>query len=294
MSASAPRLPEVTVILPVFNGDRTISEQLSAVLGQETNFTFELLVVDNGSTDRTAPIVDALANADPRVRRVLAPDQHNLSYVRNVGVRSALGDYVLFCDDDDVVAANWLEAMASALGEHPYVVSRMEYDDLNSREVMRGRSRFQSEELAELFGYVVSNGAIGIHRGLWEALGGNNEGLGVAGEDFDFAIRAQRDAGVVPMLVPGAVYHYRQRAGARATWVQGRRYGRSHVALYRRYGQGRVNLVAERRQALRDWWWIVSRAPLLYAPGRRVRWARKAGMRAGRLVGSFRERTLYL
>ena len=79
MSASAPRLPEVTVILPVFNGDRTISEQLSAVLGQETNFTFELLVVDNGSTDRTAPIVDALANADPRVRRVLAPDQHNLS-----------------------------------------------------------------------------------------------------------------------------------------------------------------------------------------------------------------------
>ena len=285
---------EVSVILPVFNGEETIGEALSAILGQVSTFTFELVVVDNDSTDSTAAIVDKFSNADSRVRRVTAPDQHNLSYVRNVGVGSASGRYVLFCDDDDIVAPGWLEAMASGLADHAFVVSRMEYDDLNPAEVMRGRARFQSQELERLFDYIVSNGAIGIHRDLWIELGGNNEHLGVAGEDFDFAIRAQRDFGVEPVLVPNAVYHYRQRAGARSTWVQARRYGRSHVALYRLYGRGRVDLRDERRRALRDWWWVVSRAPLLFRPERRVRWARKAGMRVGRIVGSFKERTLYL
>lgn len=286
-------VPDVTVVLPVFNGERTIADELEAVVGQITQFSFELVVVDNDSTDCTAAIVDSLAATDARVRRVLAPAQHNLSYVRNVGVASARGRYVLFCDDDDIVAPGWLEAMASALSEHRLVASRMEYAHLNPPEVMRGRAEFQSAGLIELFGYTVSNGAIGVHRDLWSSLGGNDEHLGVAGEDFDFAIRAQRDEGVVPVFVDSAIYHYRQRAGAKSTWIQARRYGRSHVALYRRYGHGRVDLAAERRQAVREWWWILTRAPLLIQSHRRVRWSRKAGMRVGRLVGSFKERVVY-
>jgi GT2 family glycosyltransferase len=149
--------------------------------------------------------------------------------------------------------------------------------------------------LDQLFGYKVVGGAgFGIHRAVWIELGGNDEDLGVAGEDWDFVIRAQRDLGVEPMFVPDAAYHYRQREGARSTWAQAKRYGRSHVALYRRHGRGRVDRQADRRDARRDWWWIVTRAPLLFRPDRRVRWARKAGMRVGRLVGSFKERTMYL
>ena len=293
MSAPDQKIPDVSVILPVFNGQDTIGDQLLAVVAQKTAFTWELVVVDNDSTDETVEIVDALARVDSRVRRITAPDQHNLSYVRNVGAASALGRFVLFCDDDDVVSPGWLESMASALMENPLVVSRMEYDHLNPPAVMRGRARFQSEGLDHLFGYSVANGAIGVRRETWDALNGNDEHLGVAGEDFDFAIRAQRELGIQPIFVDSAIYHYRQRAGARTTWIQARRYGRSHVALYRRYGHGRVNLSAERRRARRDWWWIVSRAALLYQADRRVRWARKAGMRVGRLAGSIKERTFY-
>ena len=286
--------PDVTVVLPVYNGARTIADELDAVLSQSTEFTFELVVVDNDSTDETPRIVDAVAERDPRVRRIVARDEHNLSYVRNAGVAAAAGRFVLFCDDDDVVAPGWLQAMASALTEHAFVASRMEYALLNSPDVMRGRAEFQADGLIELFGYVVANGAIGVHKTVWDALGGNDEHLGVAGEDFDFAIRAQRDLDVTPVFVDGAVYHYRQRAGARSTWIQARRYGRSHVALYRRYGAGRVDLRTERRRAVREWWWIITRAPLLVQSHRRVRWARKAGMRVGRLVGSFKERVVYL
>lgn len=286
--------PDVSVILPVYNGADTIAAQLVAVLSQSADATFELVVVDNGSDDGTSEIVDAVARDDRRVRRVEALDRHNLSYVRNVGVRAARGRSVLFCDDDDVVAQGWLQAMASALADHPYVASRMEYLDLNEPEVMRGRAEFQSRELADLFGYTVSNGAIGVRRDLWERLGGNDEALGVAGEDFDFAIRAQKQFGVTPILVPDAVYHYRQRAGARRTFTQARRYGRSHVALLRRHGAARLDRSDELRRAARDWWWILTRLVLLVQADRRVRWARRAGMRFGRLEGSLRERTLLL
>jgi glycosyltransferase involved in cell wall biosynthesis len=284
---------DISVILPVFNGAETIAAQLAAVTSQTTTFSWELVVVDNGSTDGTAAIVDESARSDTRVRRVEAPTLHNLSYVRNTGVRAATGTSVVFCDDDDVVAEGWLDALASALVSTPFVASRMEYRRLNSTDVMRGRAEFQSTELATLFGYVVSNGAIGVRRDVWEALGGNDEHLGVAGEDFDFAIRAQRDLDIRPVLVEQAEYHYRQRGGARATWTQARRYGRAHAALYRRYGSGRVNVRAETRRALNDWWWIVSRSPLLVQSSRRVRWARKAGMRSGRLIGSLHERVWY-
>ena len=293
MNSPDQTTPDVSIILPVFNGEKTIEDQLTAVLGQSTHFTFELVVVDNDSTDRTAAIVDTLTGVDPRVRHVTAPEQHNLSYVRNVGVASALGRFILFCDDDDVVAPGWIESMATALMEHPLVASRLEYDHLNPPAVMRGRARFQSTGLDTLFGYAVASGAIGVHRETWDALHGNDEHLGVAGEDFDFVIRAQTELGIEPVFVDAAIYHYRQRAGARTTWIQARRYGRSHVTLYQRYGRGRVDLSAERNRARRDWWWIVSRVPLLYQPDRRVRWARKAGMRVGRLTGSIKERTFY-
>ena len=184
--------------------------------------------------------------------------------------------------------------MAKALEQYPYVASRMDYADLNDHRVMRGRAEFQSEELAQLFGYTVSNGAIGVHRDLWMRLGGNDETLATVGEDFDFAIRAQKQFGIEPVLVPDAVYHYRQRAGTRSTFSQARRYGRSHVALLRRHGALRLDRSQELRRAGRDWWWILTRSVLLVRPDRRVRWTRRAGMRCGRLEGSVRERTLLL
>lgn len=286
---------DVTVLLPVFNGAATINDQLTALSGQITSFDFDVLVVDNGSTDRTPEIVDDYVERDARFRRIVASDQHNLSYVRNVGVRATAATNVLFCDDDDVVAPGWVEAMSTALGAHRFVASSFEYDLLNDAAVMLGRTRFQSEGLDRLFGYAVAGGAgFGVRRDVWLRLGGNDEGLGVAGEDYDFAIRAARECGVEPHFVDGAVVHYRLRTGARLTWKQARRYGRSHVALYRRYGRDRTDRRAELRDAANDWWWILTRSPLLIRGDRRVRWARKAGMRAGRLLGSLAERTLYL
>ena len=294
-TSAAPTAPlALSVILPTYNGGATIRRQLEALLAQDCPVGWEILVVDNGSTDSTAATVEDFIAVHPIMRRVVASETHNLSYARNAGVRAARGVSVAFCDDDDVVGPTWVKAMASALESHALVASRMVYEELNDPAALVGRARFQSTHIETMFGYPVVNGAgFGVQKWLWDQLGGNDEALWFTGEDFDFALRAHLVAGVTPVLAEGAEYHYRQRRGVRAAFRQGRRTGQGHAELYRRYGRGRIDRRAELRMALRDWWWSLTRAPLALGGRNRELWARRVGIRAGRLYGSWRARTWF-
>tara|TARA_R110002110_G_scaffold304726_1_gene518781 strand:+ start:15489 stop:16400 length:912 start_codon:yes stop_codon:yes gene_type:complete len=286
--------PQLSVILCTLNGGGTIGDQLEALLAQNTVHPFEVLVVDNGSTDDTVDRVSAFAAKDNRVRIESAPDRHNLSYARNVGVSCAHAPTVAFCDDDDLVGPNWVEGLLKALQTSPYVASSMEYEKLNSANRMVGRARFQSEQIAELFGIPVTNGAIAIEQDLWTSLGGNDESFGTTGEDFDFSMRVFEQTGLAPVLATDAIYHYRLRSGGRSTFRQARRYGQSHPQLYKRHGRGRVDIKDNTIDAFRDWWWIITRAPTTLSRDRRENWMTHAGRRIGRVLGSFKYRVLLL
>ena len=294
MSVTEVESLDLTVVLPVHNGADTIAAQLDALTSSTWSGSWEILVVDNASTDDTPEIVADYVLTDSRVRMVQAPDHAGLSYARNVGVQHARGRAVAFCDDDDIVSDQWVAAMGEALREHPIVASRMEYETLSDPAALDGRADFQSDHIETLFGYPIVNGASGWQRKVWDAVGGNDEALRTTGEDFDMALRAHIHEGVEPYFAADAVYHCRRRAGFRATFRQARRFGWSHVELYRRYGRGRVDRRRERRRALRTWYWLVRSLPTLRNERARTLWAWRAGQRVGRLEGSLRSRTLFL
>jgi glycosyltransferase involved in cell wall biosynthesis len=283
----------ISVVLCTHNGAATIADQLDALTSQRVTVEWELVVVDNCSTDRTVEIVNRFIENGAACRIVDARDQRGLAYARNVGARAARFPIVAFCDDDDIVGDGWIDALAAGVARHRFAASRMEYDRLNPPETMMGRSAFQQAELSTMFGYRLSNGALAIERALWDQVGGNDESLVRTGEDFDFSIRVQRDCGVKPVLVPDAVYHYRQRQGMNASFVQGRAYGSAHVLLYRRYGRESTEVGRERVRALHDWGWLITRAPLVLFSSRRSAWARRLGLRVGRLGGSLQHRVWY-
>jgi len=293
-AASSAARPELTVVLCTRNGASTIARQLDALMAQDwDDGSFEVVVVDNGSTDGTASVVARYVDADPeRVRLVPAPERAGLSYARNVGVEHARGDSVVFCDDDDEVAPGWVAAMGEALRHHEVVASHMEYRRLSDPRALVGRADYQSRGVEHLFGLPVVNGASGWRVSLWRALGGNDVEMDFTGEDLDMALRAHLRFGVKPVFCEGAVYHCRRRGGVRATFTQARRYGRAHVVLYRRYGRGRVDARAESRRALLGWWWLARSLPQL-ATGRvsPLLWTWRLGLRVGRLEGSVRELT---
>ncbi len=105
----------VSVIMPVFNGERFIAQSIESVLAQ-TYPHWELIVVNDGSTDGTAGIVAQFT--DPRIR-CIQQDNKGLAGARNTGIDEARGKYLAFLDADDVWRPRFLERCVSVLQGTP-------------------------------------------------------------------------------------------------------------------------------------------------------------------------------
>jgi glycosyltransferase involved in cell wall biosynthesis len=292
--AGSPAPPALSVVLCTHNGSRWIEQQLAALAAQSTRHRWELVVVDNDSTDDTVEVVERFRSQLSGLRVVAAPEQRNLAYARNVGVAAADGRAVAFVDDDDEVAPGWVDAMASALQESPVVASRLDYRSLNGPAARRAMPREESDNLGRMFGLpALGGGAAGFQRWVWEELGGTDPSWDRTGEDFDLSFRMALQLELEPVLVEDAVCRIRLRGDARSGFRQMRRYGASHVRLWRIYGRPRGYDREPLGGVLRQWGWLLAHLPDLRDPARRSRWARLAGRRVGRLEGSIRERTVY-
>jgi glycosyltransferase involved in cell wall biosynthesis len=284
---------ELTVILCVRNGAAKVRDQLETLARQEWDASWEVLLVDNDSTDATPQVLRDFAAANPRFRVVDAHERLGLSHARNVGVANTQATAVAFCDDDDLVADGWVAAMGTALREHPIVACKFEWNELRPENAALDYTTFQRRGLFEVFGYPVAAGVSGWQRNLWNALGGNDESMTFTGEDFDMSIRAFLQCGVTPYFEPAAVCHVARRSGRRATFRQARRYGRASVVLYRRYGRGRADRATEVRASLREWASLVVHVFDLRDETNGSLWTRRAGARIGRLEQSIRSLTFW-
>lgn len=106
-------MPRFSVIVPTYNRASLLPRCLESVLAQAF-LDYELIVVDDGSTDETAGLVEAIAGRDARVRYVRQKHK-GAGHARNRGAALAAGDFVLFLDSDDAVLPSWLTAFAEAL-----------------------------------------------------------------------------------------------------------------------------------------------------------------------------------
>lgn len=103
-------MAKVSVIIPVYNGEKTIKRCLDSVTAQ-TLADIEIIVVDDGSTDGTADIVTALY--DSRIRLFTVPNGGQ-GYARNTGMDASSGEYYAFVDADDEIEKDMLEKMYAA------------------------------------------------------------------------------------------------------------------------------------------------------------------------------------
>ena len=293
--SSDPDEVRLSVILPTHNGREHIERQLDALAGQRWDRSWEIILLNNGSTDGTRDLLTQWVDRMPVPTRVVDADEHlSLSYARNAGVDAARGRSVAFCDDDDIVESGWVAAIGDALEVHPFVASAFEYAALNDPVVAAARGSFQTRELGSVFGMpVASGGGSGCRRSLWEKLGGNSLDFFTSAEDLDFSLRVTRDGGVKPILCGDAVYHVRLRSGFRASFSQAWRFAESSVALYRVHGNSFQARREPTRRTIRRWLGLVWRLPQLLSEQGRLAWSWQLGYRLGRVRGSIRERVWY-
>lgn len=102
--------PEVSIIVPAYNAGEEIRKCLEALLNQQTERPYEIIVVDDGSTDNTPQIVKGFAEV-----RLLQQDNAGPAAARNRGIEAAEGRIILFTDDDCVPVPDWLEQMVAPL-----------------------------------------------------------------------------------------------------------------------------------------------------------------------------------
>lgn len=124
-------MPEISVVVPVYNVELYLKKCITSIINQ-TYTDFELILVDDGSTDACPQICDAYAQSDNRIA-VIHKKNGGLSDARNAAIDVAKGNYITFIDSDDWVMPNYLEvlhcAMISSGGDIVVGNLHKEYDD---------------------------------------------------------------------------------------------------------------------------------------------------------------------
>lgn len=228
--------PVVSVVIPVHNASDTLVEQLEAIRsGGLDSPRAEILVVDNRSTDDSADVATRWAarhSVDLRV--VEATDRAGEPHARNVGLAAARGRYILYCDADDHVAADWVSSLAAALETSHYATGPIDMSTLNPSWIANTRGRTVVDGRSTMYELVpYAHGCnMGFRRETLVTLGGFDESY-LAGCDLDIAIRMW-ESGHELHFCDGATVHYRLRPSLNATYHQGVSYGRYRVRIRRR------------------------------------------------------------
>lgn len=282
-----------SVILCVRNGAGTIGSQLEALAAQDCPHQWELVVVDNGSSDETLQIVERWRGRIPRLRVVPAPQRTGLAYARNVGAAAAEGDVLAFCDADDVADSRWLAALLEGAQDADLVGGRLELEKLNAPLTRRWRAMSEDDSRCpSALGYL--HYAVGanfaVRRGIYLTVGGCDESFLTCGDDVDLSWRIQRHGGSL-LFCPDAVMHYRLRPDLRGFVRQRYRYGQIEGLLRRKFGDSVPPVRwGDRWPSYRS---LLARIWHLAADeGRRGVWLGVAGYCAGRISGATRYRVV--
>ena len=107
---------KISVVVPVYNCEEYISECIESILGQ-TYKNIELILVDDGSKDKSGEICDNFAAQETRIK-VVHTENRGVSAARNLGISLANGDYIAFSDSDDTMRPDMLEFLLSIIKEH--------------------------------------------------------------------------------------------------------------------------------------------------------------------------------
>lgn len=123
-------LPLVSIITPVYNSQEFIDETLDSVLAQ-TYTNWEMLLIDDCSSDRSVQIVQHRREQDPRFKLIQLAENSGSGVARNEGIKQASGKYIAFLDSDDIWVPEKLSLHVRFMEEHDSVFSHTSYGYLN-------------------------------------------------------------------------------------------------------------------------------------------------------------------
>jgi glycosyltransferase involved in cell wall biosynthesis len=205
----------VSVIIPVYNGETFLAQSIESVFHQGYR-PYEVIVVDDGSTDGTKGIVDAFKGGI----RYIFQKNRGPAAARNRGLKSASGDVIAFLDSDDAWPGNKLEIQVGCLMDNPDIeVLLGGIELLGAGEVLPSPS--------ERIHYGINLGCALIKRSAFEKVGYFDEELTYS-EDHDWFLRA-KEIGIEMAIKPKTTLYYRRHPDSITRRADPRNYQLPHI-----------------------------------------------------------------
>lgn len=212
-------MPTISVIIPAFNAQATIKETIASVQAQ-TFSDFEIILIDDGSTDDTLRIVQQIS--DPRLR-IFSYSNSGPSVARNNGISQATGNYIAFLDADDLWTPDKLERQLQALKIHPEAGVAYSWiyflDEIGNNSYADTSTSYEGNVYANLLvRNFLHNGSNPLIRKQAIDIVGLFDPTLNHGEDWEFYIRL---ASIYPfVLIPEPQVIYRQSIGTATSKIE--------------------------------------------------------------------------
>lgn len=225
--------PLVSVVMPAYNAERYLTESLDSVLAQ-TLQNFELIVVDDGSTDKTLEILKSYQNRDDRVRVISRPNTGIVGAL-NDGLAAAKGEFIARLDADDIAFPERFSKQVAYLNEHPDCVVVGSYvllidsegSPISEAEVMITHKEIDENHINGS-PWQIYHTAVLMRRSIAEKIGGYREGY-TAAEDVDFFMRMVEHGQVFNLPVP--LTKYRQHLSSIGHTSENKQIANSYKAI---------------------------------------------------------------
>lgn len=200
--------PLVSVIIPIYNMEKFIAETIESVM-QTTYSNFEVILVDDGSTDQSADIAKKYAEKDDNIK-FYAQKNGGAAAARNHAIRKSAGIYILPVDADDLIGADYIEQAVAVLIKNPQV--KVVVSNAIFFGEKTGSWSLPAFDLKLLARKNLINNCSMYRKTDWERVGGYCEAL-KGREDWDFWISILKDGGDIYKLpIVGLYYRIRKNS----------------------------------------------------------------------------------
>jgi len=296
-------LPFVSVIVPVYNGGRTIGQCIQSLLSLTyPPGNIEIIVVDNNSRDDTYQIIRKFPVTALTEKRIQS------SYAsRNTGIRHAKGEIIAFTDSDCIAEKEWLLRSVECFeGERVgCVAGRIEgFAPSNYIEEYLVRTRSLSQGSTRFLPYAQTANAI-YRRAVFDAVGMFEENW-ISGGDADMTWRMQLHSGYTLVPCDGALIYHVHRSTLKGFFRQRVTWGQGEVAMYKKYKDHYKDREGELLRDYKEFFrYVVGKLPALAHNklitrneaaylDKKLTMIAMVGRRIGRIKGSVREREFYI
>ena len=214
---------DISILMPVYNAEKYLNETIDTIKNQSFS-NWELIIVDDGSTDNSKEICTKLMNDDKRIKYIF---QENLgvSHTRNVALENAQGKYIVFVDSDDLIHEDYLKILINSIEKNNSDISVCNFIERkisNTGKVEDITREFYPKEvmeMSEMKDYIMDFGNSGLLNPLWnkiykrEIIEKNNitfDEKVETGEDFIFNLQYFRKAKKISFIKEKLYYYIRR------------------------------------------------------------------------------------